>query len=173
MCSQKGFIGPIGDDLPSLVPLLLALTIFFLTFTNAWNSFDLKRGAFESDLSALQVARILRSSSYIAGPDNFYELCSTLNVQKLKYFAGLVDAVRNPEERVRLDFRKPQFIVAAEDKSELKEKPYRCTNLEIDPDETEPPLPEDKPVLMKVYPVALEENRIVRPTYLVVIAWRG
>ncbi len=39
----KGFIGPIGDDLPSLIAVMLALTIFFSGLTFAMRTFNRKQ----------------------------------------------------------------------------------------------------------------------------------
>ena len=164
--NEKGFIGSIGDDLPSLIPLLLALTIFFMAFTYTWNVYDARKAAFDADLSALTIGRVLKSNSYIVGHKDFETLCGTLNISKLKYVTGLIEVATTLEEKQRLDFQNPQFIEAS-----TPERPkYLCTNvkdLEFNPD-----LLQGRTVSIKVSPIALEENKVVRPVYLVVIAWQ-
>ena len=49
--SRKGFIGPIGDDLPSIIPLVFALIVFFSGFYLTMNVFESKQNDFDSDLA--------------------------------------------------------------------------------------------------------------------------
>ena len=62
---KKAFIGPIGDDIPSLIPIVFALTIFFASFNAALSTFDKKNNGFADDFYALKIARVLRSNGYI------------------------------------------------------------------------------------------------------------
>jgi hypothetical protein len=55
----KGFIGPVGDDIPSIISILLALGLFFSGVTYALNAFNEKeettyvlRGALEMGRAA-------------------------------------------------------------------------------------------------------------------------
>ena len=68
---NKGFIGPIGDDLPSLIPLLFGLVMFFSTFTMTFSSFDARNTEFGYDVSVMRISRTLQSNSYIYNYNNF------------------------------------------------------------------------------------------------------
>ena len=84
---SKGFLGPIGDDLPSLIPLIFALVIFFSTFTFAFSVFNEKNSDFQSDLDVLNIARVLKGTSLISSIEDFDKSCATLNITSLKFRA--------------------------------------------------------------------------------------
>ncbi|MDD5163662.1 MAG: hypothetical protein PHD95_05655 [Candidatus ainarchaeum sp.] len=96
--ASKGFLGPIGDDLPSLIPLVFALIIFFYSFTFAWNAFDQKNRFFDDSKDVLDLASIMRGNSYVAGFDSFKESCANAQsgVKRIKFVVGLVELSSNP-----------------------------------------------------------------------------
>ena len=47
MVNQKGFLGPIGDDLPSLIPIIFGLVIFFAVFNTGFQAFQNKSRDFD------------------------------------------------------------------------------------------------------------------------------
>src|SRR3989344_2490778 len=87
----RGFIGPIGDDLPSLIPLLVGLVIFFSTFTLTFSTFDERNTEFNDDVSVMRISRVMQSNSYIFSYDNFEELCGQVGLVNIKYVAALSD----------------------------------------------------------------------------------
>src|SRR3989344_5883926 len=89
---NKGFIGPVGDDLPSLIPLLFGLVMFFSTFTIAFNAFDSRNAEFDNDIAVMRVSRILQSNSYIYSYKNFRELCDTIGDVNVNFVAGISEA---------------------------------------------------------------------------------
>ena len=115
---QRGFIGPIGDDLPSLIPILFGLVIFFSVFTFAFDSFDKGNQAFKLELDGLNIARQMRGSSFVSGYCNalpsesagaalkcdalgFYQKCAQLknSVTNLNFLIGLVELPLGLEEK--------------------------------------------------------------------------
>ncbi len=56
---KKGFIGPLGDDLPSLIAIMLALTLFFSGLTFSMNVFDQKRERARLMKGALDISRVI------------------------------------------------------------------------------------------------------------------
>ena len=58
--SQRGFIGSIGDDIPSLIPLTFALVIFFAAFAFAFNAFDQKQNDFDQKFALLRIGQTLK-----------------------------------------------------------------------------------------------------------------
>src|SRR3989344_5355362 len=99
---KKGFLGPIGDDLPSLIPLVFALIMFFYAFTFAWNTFDKKNENFNDSKDILDLAYIMKGNSYIGissgGIDKFAENCGKAKngASRIKFFVGLVPLSSNP-----------------------------------------------------------------------------
>ncbi len=163
---RRGFIGPIGEDLPSLIPLLLALVIFFSAFTFTFTIFGSKSSDFDADLAALSVARVMRSTSYISSEKEFFSLCNSLSIFGLRFRALITDEFTKPGASGQLDFSKPESSITV-----LNGEALDCTNK---PEEEQ--FPEiggrEAAVIVKVYPIALEDNRIVKPMHLVVLAWR-
>jgi len=93
----KGFIGPLGDDLPSLIPLVFALIMFFYSFTFAWNVFDERNTVFSDNLAVLELGSVLKGNSYISGHDEFLANCSKAkSVKRIRFVAGLLPLSNNP-----------------------------------------------------------------------------
>lgn len=168
---NKGFLGPIGDDLPSLVPLMFALIIFFSTFSFTWGIFDRRNLDFNDDLYTLRIARVLKSNGYISGSDNFDMLCKSLGIINLKYRAGITNAETAPDEYTAQTGLDAGINIFEIEFYESDGYTFECTNVE--PAEfltVEGSI--DKKIIARIYPIALEDNRVVLPMHLVVIAWK-
>ena len=189
---NKGFIGPIGDDLPSLIPIVFALTIFFASFNSALSNFDSKNSSFSNDLETLKVARILRSNGYIVNLENFRQLCSLVQVNSIKYMAGIAEFNALPEDSLNPE-KNYDFVFEASNGEELKpldelfykdpkfsagnlEGVFYCTNLK-NLEEFNKGVFDYKKTILRVYPVILEKDRgnglgiIAFPMQLVVVSW--
>ncbi|MEM4630639.1 MAG: hypothetical protein QXU92_03480, partial [Candidatus Diapherotrites archaeon] len=86
---KKGFIGPVGDDLPSITPLVLGLMIFFTAFTSAFNSFDKRNQEFMNNIELLKISKTIRANSYIYSYENFEQLCNSIGPTRIKYVVGI------------------------------------------------------------------------------------
>ena len=170
MLDVKGFIGPIGDDLPSLVPILIALTVFFAAFALTLQVYGERNARFDSDLGVLQVVRTLRSDNYIGSVEEFKELCNTITPKQFKFIAGITEQYTG---RLSLDPGPDPFDPIWFEGEDLPNPPkeYVCDNLA--PGDTGLPSigSTDFDVLIRTYPIAVEEKKIVRIAHLVVIAW--
>lgn len=80
--SKKGFIGPIGDDLPSLVPIVVSLLLFFTIFSVTLNAFNSKNTELNKQTLMIATSRELKGDSIILSTEQFYERCDLV---KLKY----------------------------------------------------------------------------------------
>jgi len=87
----RGFIGPIGDDLPSLVPLVFALVIFFASFYQALSVYNTTKGRFGLVDEALRISHALLGDRQIDNYAEFSQLCTSVNVRGLNFKAGLVE----------------------------------------------------------------------------------
>lgn len=167
--NQKGFIGPIGDDLPSLIPLLFGLVIFFSTFAFTFSVFDSHNTAFSRDLKTLEIARILTSNSYISGIENFSSLCGSLNIVGIKFRAGLTNAETAPEE-----YKKQYGAYGGINPFNINffkdsdGSVFECSNTA---EKLTAKGAVGREVIVKIFPVALEDNNVVKPMHLVVVAW--
>ena len=179
----KGFIGPIGDDIPSIIPLLIGLVIFFSTFSLTFNIYNQRNADFKADLSTLRVARVLQFNGYIVSGQEFSNLCLSLSETSIRFVAGLTDVVTNPAHwDDPTNPTKPGSInpyalefISYDDAG--TQRYFFCTNVrDFEPGDVgdlDPDFFRSKTVLLKVFPMVYEDNRIVKPVHLVVVAWTG
>ncbi|MFH0714828.1 MAG: hypothetical protein V1847_03185 [Candidatus Diapherotrites archaeon] len=172
---KTGFIGPIGDDLPSLIPLVFALVVFFAAFQSALSTFDSKNASFADDLDALKVARILRGSGYWVSQPEFAKACDIVNVRAIRFEAGITELnVRLFDSYGNISNRRELYLP-----HDLEtDAQYFCSNVKDLKDISLSELQKEGKVLIRIYPIVIEVNRphnlgiIVKPVQLVVISWR-
>lgn len=88
---SKGFLGPIGDDLPSLIPLVTALMVFFGAYGLMYKNYFEKNAAIDAILRTNQLSTQLRGTSYISNPEEFEKACLVAReLAGLKFHAGIV-----------------------------------------------------------------------------------
>jgi hypothetical protein len=195
LIGEKGFLGPIGDDLPSLIPLIFALVIFFSTFTFAFNVFNEKNSDFQADLDVMNISRVLKGTSLISSIEEFQKNCSTLNITNLKFKAGITNLYSAPENypygaeydpnqnpypsnAYGIEFFQTTTNPPEEDRIPQQTLPLKCSNIAdgSDLDQLINGSPEKyfrgKKLLVRIYPVALQHTKIVYPMHLVVVAWK-
>ena len=169
---NKGFIGPIGDDLPSLIPLIFGLVMFFSAFTSTFTAFDSRTTEFNQDISAMKVTRIMQSNNYIYSFDNFSELCSDVGIVNLSYVAGITDQAINPSAGLPDNLFEIRFFENDSGKF------FSCSNteagnfMELVSDYLPMETALNRKVVSRIIPIVVEDNKIVKPMHLVVIAWK-
>lgn len=168
--NSKGYLGPIGDDLPSLIPLVFALVIFFSSFYSTVEAYNSKTVDFENDISVVQVSASLRGTGYVSSLKDFEKTCNALNVRQPLFSSGLIPL----DEEINIFDLDSQYIL-----DEKTSKPFKCSN-------TDKVLTQEKAlganikIVSKTYPLVLEKNftengkekTVVVPVKLVVAAWR-
>jgi len=171
---KKGFLGPIGDDLPSLIPLLFALMLFFYVFTFTWNAFDQKGQLFDDALAAMRVGNTLKGNNYMRNYEAFDQRCREAHsVKRVKFLAGLIPLKTGPGQ----EFSGVDVEELREDFQELEGNKFECSNVDLKEDS--PSLQSDS-LVIRSFPVALEFKNpdpkkntfYVRPMLLVVVTWR-
>jgi len=170
---NRGFLGPIGDDLPSLIPLLFALMMFFYVFTFTWNVFDQKGAAFNDSLEALRVANTLKGNNYLRGIGSFNERCTEAqSIKRIKFMVGLLPLSTGPGQ----NFSGIDLETIEDDFFESGDEKFFCTNLPEDSEDY--PGPESVNLSIRSFPVALEFHNettgmfYVRPMLLTAVTWR-
>ncbi|VVB74805.1 Uncharacterised protein [uncultured archaeon] len=83
--SRRGFIGPIGDDLPSLVPLVISLLLFFSIFTLTLNTYNTKNFFINKQIEMTSAAREIKGDSLILNMDQFMKKCRTVSGKNFPY----------------------------------------------------------------------------------------
>lgn len=196
---KNGFLGPIGDDLPSLIPLLFALVVFFSTFTFAFTSFDQKTQLFNLHLTAINIGRTIKGSSYISGYCNlkvgggcdalsFETKCSQLkrDITEARFMAGLIELPLNASEEppnltgffASSPGDRPFYDDPADDaKLSAAGIPgtgeFLCSSIpEAEFEQKNPFNLRAADIVSYIFPVALETGHAVQPMRLVVIVWR-
>jgi hypothetical protein len=89
MKKQKGYIGAIGDDLPSLIPLFLGIVLFFAVFISTYNTYRSSTDVYSSQNEALRIANILKEEPIIIDYSFFEKICNKVDT-KYKWTAFLV-----------------------------------------------------------------------------------
>ena len=85
---MKGFIGPLGDDIPSIIAILLALSLFFSGITFALNAFSEKSNTISVLKASIEMSRA--ATSKVILPENIRNNGDPLAVDinnKIKYVA--------------------------------------------------------------------------------------
>ncbi len=159
--NQKAYLGPIGDDLPSLIPLMFALVIFFSSFYSAVNVYNDRTVDFENDIAVVQISASLRGTGLVSSLEQFHNSCNALNVRQPYFSAGLIDL--NKDVNI-FDLRENYLFEG----SEL----YECSNVVPEKILTkEKVLQPNSKVVVRTYPLILQRNEVSLPVKLVVVAW--
>lgn len=85
--NARGFVGPIGDDLPSLIPLTVALLVFFAGFGFAFNHFEEKKTDFNQRLLLLGIGKTLKGDGLLDNFDKWKKNCESLSVLRYSFRA--------------------------------------------------------------------------------------
>ncbi|MFH1752443.1 MAG: hypothetical protein ABH821_05920 [archaeon] len=170
----KAFIGPIGDDLPSLIPLIFALVVFFSVFTLSFNVYDAKNYEFELHSTALRIGNLLKSDSYIENHENFTDLCDRIQLQRINYKAGLIELPLNfCTDRSNTGYKDISLSLRELD---FYKDPLNPSNVfECEGSSNDVPDPGVRRIISFTYPVALQidlgNGTVVKPMRLVVVVW--
>lgn len=167
---ERGFIGPIGDDLPSLIPLLFGLVIFFSTFSLTFDAFDARNTEFKDELTVMRISTIMQSNSYIFSHDNFNDLCDGLGLINLNYVAAISNDGTTGKQ-VNNIFEVSFF-------RNRENRTFYCSNVDevSSPEQISDFLSlqeaEDRKIVTRIFPIVLEDEQVVRPMHLFVVAWK-
>ncbi len=175
--NARGYLGPIGDDIPSLIPIIVGMITFFAAFTFTLNEYNQRSSSFAADRDTLIIANSLKGDSYLSSFTEFDTACKGLRVRGLRYAAAVVestqwnkilmDAAQNPDEH--------QLSFAADHVFAVNNSPLVCAS-GIDIPFTSVELGDvlkNNPYVVLSLPVALEIPTAVVPGTLVVITWRA
>ncbi len=164
MKKERGFIGPIGDDLPSLIPILFALVIFFASFTSTFQRLDKGTREFSNAISLLEISDRLRGDRYMNNAEEFKELCNGItNVGSIYYKVGIVKLPMNESLDIVKFVNENQGILVVD--GEI----MQCTNMDQK-------IRTDTKVLVRKFPFAFQDSTVhsgfaIRPMLLVVVLW--
>ncbi|MEI8364121.1 MAG: hypothetical protein WCF78_01550, partial [archaeon] len=107
--NKKGFIGAIGDDLPSLIPIFLGLIIFFAVFLSTYNTYKTSTGLYSLEQEAISISMILKSEPLIPDYNLFMKTCNKVSTNK-KWNAFIIDLDLNTDNQNTLNISRPDII---------------------------------------------------------------
>ncbi len=178
---NRGYLGPIGDDIPSLIPILVGLVTFFSAFTFTLNEYNTRSSSFNADRDTLVIANALKGDSYIATPAEWNIACRGLRVRGLNYASGIVES--SEWERIATSAEEeeiPRLAEMVDHFHSLEGTSLQCAiglpSLEENPlilKEEMVDILENRPFVVLAFPVALQVEYAVVPATLVVITWKA
>jgi len=87
---MKGFVGPIGDDLPSLIAIMLAFTLFFAGLTFAMRTFNQKQRDITLMKGSLDISRAIIQEPVIKNLSSS-EADSIADNNNLEYYTNFTE----------------------------------------------------------------------------------
>jgi len=178
---MKGFIGPIGDDLPSLIPIIFALIIYFSTFTTTFSVFERGNMRFDRTIKILKVSNDLRGDKYLNDAEEFLELCENVTVRGINFKAGLVNLEQQgdqPYQEINLmKFVNEDYGIYSTLSCSDPSDPSTCSTVKMVCPDSVNEMGPDHEAIVKIFPVAFQDIHsvqskfAVRPMLLVVIVW--
>lgn len=101
--NKRGFLGSIGDDLPSLIPLFFALMIFFASLAYAFTTINERNNFINTYIDSLGIAKAaLGDASFVDLQD--FQASSNKVVTSANYIFGLVYIPTESDPGNSLDF---------------------------------------------------------------------
>jgi len=180
--SQKGFIGPIGDDLPSLVPIVTALVLFFTIFTITLTTYNSKNFEITKQVEMTSVARELKGDSLILDVNQFNIKCRSTKLKKYPY--NFMTAIYPSEKDISKSVTDFAAIAESGEFGEniLKDtllgtdEHYFCSYSKLG---SKPFTGKEKTYLVRYYPVAVAiragtpefPQYIIIPSILAMVVW--
>lgn len=181
----KGFIGPIGDDLPSLIPIVVGLLLFFMTFAMVLSAYNTKNALISQQSEMTSVARELKGDSLIFGVDWFLGNCQKLALKNYPYsYAVALYPTNLPIKDVSNDFMLSTsgtgippdnpFILAKNGAGNTV--PYYCQHFKIG---AKPFTTQNRTYMLRFYPVAVQReitvngkiNVVTVPALMAMVFW--
>lgn len=177
--TKKGFIGAIGDDLPSLIPIFLGLVIFFSVFLSVFNDYNAKNNIYNLNQEAIEISMELKSDPVIVDHNHFIDKCERIKTTK-QWTAFLVDLPLNTEdiESISIDDITDDYKeVVLHSKDSLNNEYYYICGFDINDQEiVYDKLNEledlDRRVIIYLYPIILQRDTgYSTPARLYVLIW--
>ncbi|MBN3037612.1 MAG: hypothetical protein JW834_04145 [Candidatus Diapherotrites archaeon] len=166
---MRGYLGPLGDDFPSIFPIAMGLMFFFSAVTVTYMDYTVKQDAVTLMRANLALSRAVRSQitfteeHFFGERSGFAGVCDLLDKTKANY--GV---------RAKMELRH-QY----NDGSAFRDIVYRfpsrkaaqCGDLE---DEEGTPLPYERTsAVTMTYPIVVEEDGETVPRSLVITTWKA
>jgi len=148
--------------------------IFFSTFAITFNTFNARNGEFGDDLTVMNISRILQSNSYVTGLGDFTSHCREIGTVNLKFAAFIsndgTSGALSKEELITKNIFNVNFYRNSQGK-------FLCTNTGVSGAESVSDMlsideAAKSTVVSRIFPIAVEDEKVVKPMHLFVVAWK-
>ncbi len=163
--SKKAYIGAIGDDLPSIIPIFLGLTIFFAVFMSTYNVYKNSNDLYSLQNETIKIANTMKSEPLIADWNAFDKACKKVN-SKYHWNSFLVDLDLNSEKYRglnKLDLCDQNLLF--QEINEVK-KYYQCFNLNDFRNNN------DKETVVYMFPITVQKTEFIYPARIYIVTWK-
>lgn len=171
MFNKKGYIGAIGDDLPSLIPIFLSITIFFSVFLNTFNVYRTTTDLYSLKNDALVISNIIKEEPLFIDYEAFIGTCNKVNTNyNWNIFVTPLDLNTEnykPITSLDLDIEGTDLFITHW--SSILDEPFFCGNRELN--ELISALDKKNVVIYK-YPATVQQKFYAEPVWLFVIVWK-
>jgi hypothetical protein len=170
---SKGFIGAIGDDLPSLIPIFIGLIIFFSVFLSTYNVYKDKTNLYSLEQEAVTISLTLKEEPIISNYNIFQHQCNLVNTNK-KWTAFVTDLDLNSDNQKSINTNHIEdSIVTFEDEDGDDKNIFICNNLykEIILDSENNFFQTQNKKIVYLFPITLQENTFAKVKKLYIIVW--
>lgn len=164
--TRYGFIGAIGDDLPSLIPIFLGLMIFFSVFLNTYNVYKNNTDLYSLKTEVINISAIMKEEPVILNLDSFKKTCSKVQT-KHNWNAFLVDLDLNSSNYVVLDKDNLASEILKEE-IDGSEELYACNTSNI----TDFITRANSEIIIYHYPTTTQKDLYIKPARLYVVVWK-
>ena len=167
MLKSKGYIGAIGDDLPSLIPIFLGITIFFSVFLSTYNVYRNNTDFYSLKNDAINISGILKEDPLFSDYNAFVKTCAKVNT-KYNWNAFVIPLDLNTDNYQVFQVSN----ISEENLSKHWQSPdvgFFCGNKEMEDLKTSLM---SKDVIVYRYPVTIQQKFYVEPAWLYVTIWR-
>jgi hypothetical protein len=168
--SKKAYIGAIGDDLPSIIPIFLGLIIFFAVFMNTYNVYRNSNNLYSLQNETIKIANTMTSEPLISDINTFKKMCDKVNT-KYNWNSFIVDLDLNSENYRSLnkfDLCDENLFFEYINNNNNNDKEYfKCFELDDFKNNTN-----DKETIVYMFPTTIQKTDFVYPARIYVVAWQ-
>ena len=168
--NKKGYIGGIGDDLPSLIPIFVGLTIFFAVFLNTYNVYRNNTDLYSLRNDAINISGIIKENPLISDQNQFIKSCNRVKT-KYNWNAFVTPLDLNSQNYKGLTINDLNDENIMKHWAETANSPRKLICNKEGLDELKTAL-QTKDVTVYKYPITVQQQFYVEPAWLYVVVWK-
>lgn len=170
MNNKKGYIGAIGDDLPSLIPIFVGLTIFFAVFLNTYNVYRNNTDLYSLRNDAINISGIIKENPIISDQNQFIKSCNRVKT-KYNWNAFIIPLDLNSENYNGLTINDLNDGNIMKHWAETESQPRKliCDSEGLGALRTALQI---KDVTVYKYPITVQQQFYVEPAWIYIVVWK-